>query len=113
MSAEIDLARIAEFEANFLKIVGQVEGLRAAMVPFQEKYNSLVAQAAGGGDVADHEWAATEAEILALTRKAMRCFEILKYQQVEMAKINTDLAAKAAEQIAKTFCFLSPECGHA
>ena len=113
MSAEIDLARITAFEGNFRKIVGHVEVFRAAMIPHQERYNTLIARAACGEDVPDNEWVTIEAEILALTRKAMRCFEILKYQQVEMAKINTELAAKAAEQIAKTFCFFSPVSGHA
>jgi hypothetical protein len=113
MSIEIDLVRIAEFERHFSKILSQVEGLRAAMAPHEERYHALIARAAGGDDVADLEWVTVEAEILEVTRKAMRCFEILKHQQEEIAKINTELAAKAAEQIAKTFCFFSPVSGHA
>jgi hypothetical protein len=113
MSSETDLDRVATFERNFQKIVAKVEELRVEMVPYKEQYDALVARAAGGDDVADDDWAAVEAEISALTRKAMRCFHVLRRQQHELAKINADLATIAAEQIAKTFCFLSPVSGHA
>jgi hypothetical protein len=108
-----ELVRIAEFEGHFSKTVGEVEALQAAMIPLRDGYSALVARAAHGDNVADAEWEVIETEILALARKAMRCFETLKYQQLEMAKINTEIAEQAAEQIAKTFCFFSPVSGNA
>jgi hypothetical protein len=107
------MSQISTFEKNFEKIVAEVARLRGEMIPQAEIYSALITRAAHGENVLDREWAEVEAEIKDLTRKTLRCFEILKYQQTEIAKLNAALADQAAKQIAKAFCFLSPDCGHA